>query len=266
MKVRGAVLQRDGQASAVRRVAGRSRSSSSSWTAPGPGEVLIRVHAAGLCHSDLSVIDGSRPRVMPMVLGHEAAGEVVELGEGVERFARRRPRRAARSSRAAAAAGRVWTAARRCASRERVANAAGTLLGGAAGCTIAAGAELHHHLGVSAFAEARRGQRALRGEGRPRAAVRGRGAVRLRCPHRRRCRPVQRRVAPGRAWRCSGWAGSGSRPCSAPGWPGASQIVAVDVVQEKLELAARSAPPTPFAAGGTPSASPRAHRGRSRAG
>jgi alcohol dehydrogenase len=47
---------------------------------PGPGELLVRVRAAGLCHSDLSVIDGTRPRVMPMVLGHEAAGEVVETG------------------------------------------------------------------------------------------------------------------------------------------------------------------------------------------
>src|SRR3954468_14156439 len=47
---------------------------------PGPGEMLVKVRAAGLCHSDLSVIDGSRPRVMPMVLGHEAAGEVVEAG------------------------------------------------------------------------------------------------------------------------------------------------------------------------------------------
>ncbi len=45
---------------------------------PGPGELLVRVRASGLCHSDLSVIEGTRPRVMPMVLGHEAAGEVVE--------------------------------------------------------------------------------------------------------------------------------------------------------------------------------------------
>jgi len=50
---------------------------------PGPGEVLVRVGAAGLCHSDLSVIDGSRSRPLPMVLGHEAAGEVVETGPGV---------------------------------------------------------------------------------------------------------------------------------------------------------------------------------------
>src|SRR6188472_4249622 len=51
--------------------------------APGPGEVLIKVVAAGLCHSDLSVINGDRPRPMPMALGHEAAGIVKELGAGV---------------------------------------------------------------------------------------------------------------------------------------------------------------------------------------
>src|SRR4051812_44977275 len=51
---------------------------------PGPGEVLVRIRAAGLCHSDLSVINGDRPRPMPMALGHEAAGVVEELGPGVE--------------------------------------------------------------------------------------------------------------------------------------------------------------------------------------
>ena len=50
---------------------------------PGHDEVLIRVRAAGLCHSDLSVISGDRPRPVPMVLGHESAGEVVECGPGV---------------------------------------------------------------------------------------------------------------------------------------------------------------------------------------
>jgi alcohol dehydrogenase len=51
---------------------------------PGPGEVLVRVRAAGLCHSDLSTINGDRPRPMPMVLGHEAAGVVEALGDGVD--------------------------------------------------------------------------------------------------------------------------------------------------------------------------------------
>jgi alcohol dehydrogenase len=50
---------------------------------PGHGEVLVKIGAAGLCHSDLSVINGDRPRPLPMVLGHEAAGVVAELGEGV---------------------------------------------------------------------------------------------------------------------------------------------------------------------------------------
>ncbi|SAL02404.1 S-(hydroxymethyl)glutathione dehydrogenase/class III alcohol dehydrogenase [Caballeronia pedi] len=50
---------------------------------PGPDEVLIKIAAAGLCHSDLSVINGDRPRPMPMALGHEAAGVVQELGAGV---------------------------------------------------------------------------------------------------------------------------------------------------------------------------------------
>lgn len=50
---------------------------------PGPGEVLVRMRAAGLCHSDLSVISGDRPRPVPMALGHESAGEVLECGAGV---------------------------------------------------------------------------------------------------------------------------------------------------------------------------------------
>jgi alcohol dehydrogenase len=50
---------------------------------PRAGEVLVEVKAAGLCHSDLSVISGDRPRPVPMVLGHEAAGIVLEVGDNV---------------------------------------------------------------------------------------------------------------------------------------------------------------------------------------
>jgi alcohol dehydrogenase len=50
---------------------------------PRRDEVLVRIAAAGLCHSDLSVINGDRPRPVPMVLGHEAAGVVEEVGAGV---------------------------------------------------------------------------------------------------------------------------------------------------------------------------------------
>ena len=51
---------------------------------PGRGELLVRVVAAGLCHSDLSVINGDRPRPMPMALGHESAGVVEALGDDVD--------------------------------------------------------------------------------------------------------------------------------------------------------------------------------------
>ncbi|MEL5878110.1 alcohol dehydrogenase catalytic domain-containing protein [Cereibacter sphaeroides] len=83
MKITAAVLERDGIAGnyaeerpfAIREL---------DLAAPGPGEVLIRVAAAGICHSDLSVINGTRRRPLPMVLGHEASGHVEALGEGVE--------------------------------------------------------------------------------------------------------------------------------------------------------------------------------------
>ncbi|PES95261.1 alcohol dehydrogenase [Priestia megaterium] len=53
---------------------------------PEKGEVLIKIKAAGLCHSDLSVINGKRGRVLPIALGHEASGVVEALGEDVENF------------------------------------------------------------------------------------------------------------------------------------------------------------------------------------
>jgi Zn-dependent alcohol dehydrogenase len=48
---------------------------------PRPGELLVRIDAAGLCHSDLSVINGDRPRPTPMALGHEAAATVMRSGD-----------------------------------------------------------------------------------------------------------------------------------------------------------------------------------------
>jgi alcohol dehydrogenase len=119
---------------------------------PGPGELLVRVGAAGLCHSDLSVIDGSRPRVMPMVLGHEAAGEIVELGPGAEGFevgdhvvmafvpacGLCEPCRAGRPALCDPGA---------------AANTSGCLLNGSRRWQPDSHGDLHHHLGVSAFAE-----------------------------------------------------------------------------------------------------------------
>ncbi|MDX6416292.1 MAG: S-(hydroxymethyl)glutathione dehydrogenase / alcohol dehydrogenase [Trebonia sp.] len=50
---------------------------------PGPGQVRIRVRAAGVCHSDLSARNGGLPQPVPAILGHEAAGDVIEVGDGV---------------------------------------------------------------------------------------------------------------------------------------------------------------------------------------
>jgi Zn-dependent alcohol dehydrogenase len=50
---------------------------------PGPGEVVVRIEAAGVCHSDLSVIDGTIPYQAPAVLGHEGAGVVEAVGSSV---------------------------------------------------------------------------------------------------------------------------------------------------------------------------------------
>jgi len=52
-----------------------------------PGEVRVRIGAAGVCHSDVSVVDGTIPFPTPVVLGHEGAGTVVELGDGVSGLA-----------------------------------------------------------------------------------------------------------------------------------------------------------------------------------
>jgi alcohol dehydrogenase len=118
---------------------------------PGYGEVMVKIGAAGLCHSDLSVIDGNRPRPTPMVLGHEAAGIVEKLGPGVDDLsvgdhvvmvfvpscghclpcAEGRP---ALCEPGAAA------------------NGAGTLLSGARRLHRN-GSDVNHHLGCSAFAE-----------------------------------------------------------------------------------------------------------------
>ena len=54
----------------------------------GPGEVLVEVAACGICGSDVHGYDGSTGRrIPPLVMGHEAAGMVAEVGEGVARFA-----------------------------------------------------------------------------------------------------------------------------------------------------------------------------------
>ncbi len=118
---------------------------------PKPGELLVRIDAAGLCHSDLSVINGDRPRPMPMALGHEAAATVMALGSADDALFAVGDRVVlvflpACGECATCAAGEGYLCANGAA-----ANGEGRLLKG--------GVRLHdngepvrHHLGVSAFA------------------------------------------------------------------------------------------------------------------
>lgn len=119
---------------------------------PREHEVRVRIAAAGLCHSDLSVIDGNRPRPLPMLLGHEAAGVVVEVGNVVRDLAvgdhvvfafvpscgHCLPCQTGRPALCEPGA---------------AANGAGVLLDGGSRLRDESGAVVHHHLGVSAFAD-----------------------------------------------------------------------------------------------------------------
>lgn len=117
---------------------------------PGPGEVLVKIEAAGLCHSDLSVVNGSRVRPTPMLLGHEAAGRVSELGAGVSDLRLGQRVVMAFLPRCGECAGCRTDGKLPCIPGT-AANTAGSLLGGGRRLTHE-GAPVHHHLGVSAFA------------------------------------------------------------------------------------------------------------------
>ena len=119
---------------------------------PGADELLVAVRAAGLCHSDLSVINGSRPRVMPMALGHEAAGQVVATGSVDSSFAP--------GDHVVLAFVPACGECRFCVEGRPAlcrpggkANAAGTLLNGDIRQRDPDGEPIHHHLGVSAFSD-----------------------------------------------------------------------------------------------------------------
>lgn len=205
---------------------------------PGTGEVLVEVAAAGLCHSDLSVIDGSRPRPVPMVLGHEASGTVTEVGSGVEDL--KAGDRVIFSF--VPVCGRcAYCAIGRPALCERgnAANGRGTLLSGARRFKGRRGEPLHHHLGVSAFsrytvaareslipipAEVPLEKAALFGC----AVLTGVGAV-----------VNTARVEPGARVAVFGLGGVGLAVVLGARLAGALQIVAVDVLPAKLDLARR---------------------------
>lgn len=149
VRVRGAVLEHIGSP----RPYAQSRPISVTdvdLAPPGAGELQVRIEAAGVCHSDLSVVDGNRVRPVPMLLGHEAAGIVERIGDGVtdvEVGQRVVMAFLPRCGRCAACATEGLTPCE----PGSAANAAGTLLGG--GMRLSrAGRPVYHHLGVSGFA------------------------------------------------------------------------------------------------------------------
>jgi Zn-dependent alcohol dehydrogenase len=204
---------------------------------PGEGELLVKIGAAGLCHSDLSVIDGSRPRVMPMVLGHEAAGEVVETGPDADGFevgdhvimafvpacGACEP---CRSGRAALC------------DRGAAANVAGELLGGTRRWNTADEQEvMHHHLGVSAFAD--HAVVSARSAVKVDASVPYEVAALFGCAVLTGVGAVQNSAAVrmGETVAVFGLGGVGLAALLGAHLAGASRIVAVDILQSKLDLA-----------------------------
>jgi len=150
MKTRSAVLDRMG-AEPPYAVSKPLRIRTLELDPPGRSELLVKIAAAGLCHSDLSVINGDRPRPMPMALGHESAGVVEAVGEDVTDLVRGdhvvmvfMP----------SCGHCVPCAEGRPALCEpgAAANGAGTLLSGKRRLHCE-GTEINHHLGVSGFAE-----------------------------------------------------------------------------------------------------------------
>ncbi len=119
---------------------------------PHAGEVLVRILAAGVCHSDLHYMVGDLKCPLPVILGHEGAGVVEQVGPGVERVAKGdlvvlmwRPR----------CGHCVFCSTGRpamCVSA-KIPSATGGLLDGTSRLSLADGRELHHFLGVSCFAE-----------------------------------------------------------------------------------------------------------------
>jgi alcohol dehydrogenase len=149
MRITGAVLEETGRAAPF--------ASSRPLTvqeldleAPRGAELRVRIETAGVCHSDLSVVDGQRTRPTPMLLGHEAAGIVEELGPDVSGLALGDRVVMTFLPRCGHCAG-CATEGRMPCERGSAANAAGDLLSG--GRRLSRNGEpVAHHLGVSAFA------------------------------------------------------------------------------------------------------------------
>ncbi|UUL75392.1 alcohol dehydrogenase catalytic domain-containing protein [Pseudarthrobacter sp. Fe7] len=149
MKITGAVLEEIGRS----RPFANSRPISISeleLSGPGPTEILVRLEAAGICHSDLSVVDGNRVRPVPILLGHEAAGRVVEVGSEVKDLAAGQRVVMSFLPRCEQCANCAEDGRLPCTAGSKT-NGEGTLLHGSMHLERR-GEKVYHHLGVSGFA------------------------------------------------------------------------------------------------------------------
>ena len=202
---------------------------------PGPNEVLIQIKAAGLCHSDLVAIDGERAKPVPIVLGHEAAGIVVELGSGVDAVAvgdHVVPSYVASCGRCdMCREGRPAL----CIPATK-ANAEGTLIGGSKRLHKN-GEMLFHHSGVAAFAEyAVVSQNAVIKIDK---SIPFDHAALFGCAVATGVGSVinTANIKPGDSVAVVGLGGVGLSALLAAGMAGAGRIIAVDVNDDKLQLA-----------------------------
>lgn len=151
MKTKAAVLYEMGQAKPFAETL-PLKIQEMTLASPGKREILVEIAAAGLCHSDLSVLDASRPRVMPLVMGHEASGIVREIGAEVTDFS---PGDHVVFSFVPICGSCDFCFEGRsalCASGAK-ANIDGTLLSGARHFTDENSQVCNHHLGVSGFSQ-----------------------------------------------------------------------------------------------------------------
>lgn len=119
---------------------------------PKPVEVLVRIAGAGLCHSDLSVINGDRPRGLPMALGHEGSGVVVEVGSAIDDV-RVGDHVVFQFSGGCGRCRRCVEGRPQVCERAAAAKAEGGLMAGGSRITSLNGERIDHHSGLSCMAE-----------------------------------------------------------------------------------------------------------------
>ncbi|MFP6556721.1 zinc-dependent alcohol dehydrogenase family protein [Paraburkholderia sp. B3] len=234
MKIRAAVLDRSGLPAPYAETRPLSIETVE-LAPPGPGEVLIRIVAAGICHSDLSVVEGVRPRPLPMVIGHEAAGVVEEIGPHVTDL---KPGDHVVSVFVAACGHCNPCASGRPALCEpgAIAGAAGSLLGG--GRRLSRNGEpLNHHSGISAFAEYATVSRYSLVKVDPEIALEEAALFGCAVLTGVGSAVNAARIAPGSQVAVIGLGGVGLAALLGALAAGASRVVAIDVNPDKLELA-----------------------------